>query len=162
MVEAKRSVLDPVSGQWQTSCERRLYISSLSVDPELALRATRRHWGVESMHWSLDVVFGTLATLLACLATAALGLKHRERLSRNILACLMPVAFNAVIVGALIACFETDEFLRGAFWPAFGLNALTVGFGELVVMLLLGLPLLRWLPRSKFMSKLQENIEESD
>lgn len=58
MVEAKRSVLDPVSGQWQTSCERRLYISSLSVDPELALRATRRHWGVESMHWSLDVVFG--------------------------------------------------------------------------------------------------------
>ena len=58
MVEAKRSVLDPVSGQWQTSCERRLYISSLGVDPELALRATRRHWGVESMHWSLDVVFG--------------------------------------------------------------------------------------------------------
>lgn len=115
-----------------------------------------------SAYGPLDVVFGTLATLLACVATAALGLKHRERLSRNILACLMPVLCNAVIVGALIAFFETNEFLTGAFWPAFGMNALTVGFGELVVMLLLGLPLLRWLPRSKFMSKLQENLEETD
>lgn len=115
-----------------------------------------------SAYGVLDVVFGTLATLLACLATAALGRRDRDSLARAVLACLMPVAFNAVIVGALIAYFETDEFLRGAFWPAFGLNALTVGFGELVVLLLLGLPLLRWLPRSKFMSKLQENIEESD
>ena len=115
-----------------------------------------------SAYGPLDVVFGTLATLLACLATAALGRRHRDSLGRNILACLMPVLFNAVIVGALIAFFETDAFLTGAFWPAFGMNALTVGFGELVVMLLLGLPLLRWLPRSKFMAKLQENLEETD
>ena len=115
-----------------------------------------------SAYGPLDVVFGTLATLLACLAAAALGLKNRDSLSRSILACLMPVVFNAVIVGALIAFFETDAFLSGAFWPAFGMNALSVGFGELVVMLLLGLPLLRWLPRSQFLSRLRENTQETD
>lgn len=115
-----------------------------------------------SAYGPLDVVFGTLTTLLACLATAALGLKNRDSLPRNILACLMPVVCNAVIVGALIAFFETNEFLTGAFWPAFGMNALTVGFGELAVMLLLGLPLLRWLPGSQYLSKLQEDWEKTD
>ena len=58
MVEAERTVRDPETGEWGTSTERRLYISSLAVDPERALWATRRHWGVESMHWTLDVVYG--------------------------------------------------------------------------------------------------------
>ena len=58
MVEAERTVRDPETGEWGTSTERRLYISSLAVDPERALGATRRHWGVESMHWTLDVVYG--------------------------------------------------------------------------------------------------------
>ena len=30
------------------------------------------------------------------------------------------------------------------FWAAYGLNALTMGLGELAVCVLLGLPLLRW------------------
>ena len=57
MVEAKRTVRDG-DGGWKSTSERRLYISSLPVDPDLALKATRSHWGVESMHWSLDVIFG--------------------------------------------------------------------------------------------------------
>ena len=38
--------------------EVRHYISSLSPeDPSKILRAIRMHWGIESMHWSLDVSF---------------------------------------------------------------------------------------------------------
>lgn len=58
MVEAERSARDAETGEWKTSTERRLYISSLAVDPKLALEATRKHWGVESMHWTLDVTYG--------------------------------------------------------------------------------------------------------
>lgn len=108
-----------------------------------------------SAYGVLDVVFGTLATLLSCLAIAALGRGDRQSWGNNLLACLMPVIFNALIVGALIAYFETDQLFAGAFWPAFGFNALSVGFGELVVLLALGLPLLRWLPHSVFYSKLE-------
>jgi predicted transposase YbfD/YdcC len=57
MVEAERSVRNAETGEWETSSERRLYISSLGVDPELALETTRKHWGVESMHWTLDVTY---------------------------------------------------------------------------------------------------------
>ncbi len=36
----------------------RLYISSASLDIERLADASRAHWGVESMHWLLDVAFG--------------------------------------------------------------------------------------------------------
>lgn len=39
------------------SCETRLYISSLPPDPGLILASTRAHWGVESLHWTMDVTF---------------------------------------------------------------------------------------------------------
>ena len=101
-----------------------------------------------------DVIFGTVATLLACLATAALGRGDRRSWVRNVLGCLMPVIFNAAIVGALIAWFEVGGLGGPAFWTAFAVNAASVGFGELVVMLVLGLPLMRWLPQSRFYVRL--------
>lgn len=58
MVEAERSVRNTETGKWEKSTERRLYISSLVVNPKKALEATRKHWGVESMHWTLDVMYG--------------------------------------------------------------------------------------------------------
>jgi predicted transposase YbfD/YdcC len=36
----------------------RLYISSAPLDIERLAHASRAHWGVESMHWLLDVAFG--------------------------------------------------------------------------------------------------------
>ncbi|HHV31545.1 QueT transporter family protein [Caproiciproducens sp. LBM24188] len=82
-----------------------------------------------------DIVFGTLATLLATIGT---------RMVRNIriknipiLAPLPPVLFNAVIIGAEIAWFTPGGFLWAGFWSAF----LSVGAGELVVCYALGLPL---------------------
>jgi predicted transposase YbfD/YdcC len=43
--------------QGKPSIEIRYYISSLSTTPQEFLEAVRAHWGVESMHWILDVAF---------------------------------------------------------------------------------------------------------
>ena len=40
-----------------TTRESRFFISSLPVDPKRALEAIRSHWGVEAMHWTLDMDF---------------------------------------------------------------------------------------------------------
>ena len=40
-----------------TTAETRFFISSLPVDPKRALEAIRAHWGVEAMHWTLDMDF---------------------------------------------------------------------------------------------------------
>lgn len=86
----------------------------------------------------LDWVFGTLATLLAALWT--------RRMPNLYLAALPPVICNAAIVGAEIAWFVVQD--GGAFWPAYGLNALTVGLGELAACCLLGVPLARLLGKT--------------
>ena len=40
-----------------TTVETRFFISSLPVGPIRALEAIRAHWGVEAMHWTLDMDF---------------------------------------------------------------------------------------------------------
>ena len=91
----------------------------------------------------LDCVFGTLATLLAALWTA--------RMKRPILAPLPPVLCNAVIVGAEIAWFAARDGEN--FWRAYAFNALTVGLGEAAACYVLGLLLLRILPRIPVFAK---------
>lgn len=86
----------------------------------------------------LDWIFGTLATLLAALWS--------RRMPNIYLAALPPVVCNAVIVGAEIAWLTVRD--GGAFWPAYGLNALTVGLGELAACYLLGVPLARLLGKT--------------
>ena len=85
----------------------------------------------------VDVIFGTLATLLACLWTS--------RMTSRWLAPLPPVLCNAVIVGAEIAWAETG--ITPAFWTAFGFNAVTVGLGELIACYALGSLLLSAMPQ---------------
>jgi predicted transposase YbfD/YdcC len=41
----------------KTTVDTRFFISSLPVDPKRALEAIRAHWGVEAMHWTLDMDF---------------------------------------------------------------------------------------------------------
>jgi predicted transposase YbfD/YdcC len=43
--------------QDKTTTEARLYISSLKSDVKRFAEGVRSHWGVESMHWTLDVSF---------------------------------------------------------------------------------------------------------
>ena len=47
----------------------------------------------------LDVVFGSLATLITCVCIAQCG-KMGNTLRARLLACFMPVIWNALVVGA--------------------------------------------------------------
>ncbi|NLM86645.1 MAG: QueT transporter family protein [Clostridiales bacterium] len=80
-----------------------------------------------------DVVFGSLASLLAAVLTR----RFRDRLW---LAALMPVAVNALIIGLML-------------WLTYGLHPyisiLTVGAGQALVCYLLGIPLVRLMENRK-------------
>lgn len=93
---------------------------------------------------ALDMVIGTLATALACLWT--IKLKGQK-------AWLVPlpnVLVNAVLVGGMLAFVLFPDNLLMGFVLAFA----QVGFGELVVMYVLGLPLFLFAKRTGFMEKL--------
>jgi len=95
-----------------------------------------------------DIIFGSLATLFAAYFTAAFG-KRRRTLVNCALGCLMPVVFNAVIVGAVIVgAYEGLNIFQHM--DIYLLTAGSVGLGEAVVLYALGLPLMRALPRQKF------------
>ena len=75
----------------------------------------------------LDWLIGTLATLLA-----AMGMWYTRRVTVKgypLLGLLMPAITNAVLVG-----WELSAYIGGAFW----LNAVSVAWGELLVMFTLG------------------------
>lgn len=98
-----------------------------------------------------DVVFGSLATLTAALLTSAIGRGHRS-VAAELAACFMPVIINALIVGAVIT-YAYNGLSICAHGAAIALNAAQVGFGEAAVMLLLGFPLMRYLPKRRFFTE---------
>ena len=101
----------------------------------------------------LDVVFGSLATLIACLCMAFLGKKDKAALKHKLLGCISVSLVNGIIVGITltvgIAGLDPTENVG-----AFLIYAGQVTAGELAVMLILGLPLMSYLPRQKFFSQL--------
>ena len=93
----------------------------------------------------LDIVFGSLATLLAGLLTARFG-RRGDTVKNRMLGCFMPVAFNALIVGAVLTWgYGLQEFADPL--ASFAFNGLTVGLGEAGVLYLIGYPLLKRLPK---------------
>ena len=84
----------------------------------------------------LDIIFGSMATLLAALWTA--------KMPNKFLATLPPVICNAVIIGAMIAWYEGG--FSAQFPALFAYNALTVGIGEAIACYVLGTLLLSMLP----------------
>ena len=87
----------------------------------------------------LDVVFGSLATLCAGLCAAACGREARRTgampsAAMRVLACLSPVVWNGVVIGAVLA------------W-SFALFGAGVALGEAGVLFLLGMPLISLIPR---------------
>lgn len=90
----------------------------------------------------LDVIFGTLATLLACLVTYRL--RHLRIKGLAIPASLPPVLFNAVIVGIEITLFFTDYSAMSApLWLLCLTNGISVGIGEIISCTVLGVALVR-------------------
>lgn len=109
----------------------------------------------------LDIIFGSLATLLAGLCTSRVGRSHRmsggaPKLKTGILACAMPVIFNGPIVGAVLAFTQTpDAFLAGLV-----VIGAQVALGEAVVMFVFGLPLMKYLPKMRFFSEFTAKFRE--
>jgi uncharacterized membrane protein len=92
----------------------------------------------------LDVVLGSLATLIAAFCTS--------KIKSKILACLPPALINGVIVGAMLAwVLSRDIFLQ-----AFITYGAQVFLGEIVVMYVLGLPLMTFLPKTPFFKSIFE------
>ena len=90
-----------------------------------------------SPYGALDMVVGSLATLLAALWTA--------KCRRKWMAPVPPVLCNAILVGAVIAWQQSGS--AETFLPLFGFNMVSVGLGEAVVCFVLGLLLLRVLEK---------------
>lgn len=91
---------------------------------------------------ALDIVVGSLATLIACLLMG--------KCKKPWMAPIPVILVNAVIVGAELAFVYTSD----AFWSGFALMGAQVGLGELVVMYVLGLPLLLLLKKRNIISSL--------
>ena len=113
----------------------------------------------------LDIIFGSLATLLAGICTAAIGVHARRNEKIGwfscIAACFMPVLFNAPIIGAVISFTSLqDVTAQYGFWEGFAVYGSWVGLGEAVVLFALGLPAMRYILKSNalraYIIKLQQ------
>lgn len=97
-----------------------------------------------------DIIFGSLATLCAALCTAAIGrYGDKNRLWRCALACLMPVLWNGVVVGAVLA-WGYDGYNIFQYPGVYALYGAQVAGGEAAVLFVLGLPAMKLLPGRKF------------
>lgn len=86
----------------------------------------------------IDMLFGTLATLTAALMTRRLAAVRVKGLP--LAAALPPILVNAVVIGAEITLFFMPE---AASLELLLFHMLTVGAGQVVSCLLLGVPLVK-------------------
>ena len=99
---------------------------------------------------AIDVVFGTLATLMACLVTYKL--RNVRIKGRTIPASLPPVVFNMIIVGAFEITFFFSDGAPTAALAAF--NAVTVGIGEIISCTVLGVALVKLIESNDSLHKI--------
>jgi predicted transposase YbfD/YdcC len=86
-------VINRTEFKGRCTCEERLFISSAPLDIERLAKGARGHWGVESMHWLLDVAFnddlsryrsGHGAKNMAVVRRFALGLVRADKSKRSV------------------------------------------------------------------------------
>lgn len=87
----------------------------------------------------IDIVFGSLATLLAGISTYLLR-KHR------FLFPLPPVFFNAIIVGAYVYLLYDNSY-------SMAFTMLFIGISELIICYVLGLPLIGFIKKNSVLKK---------
>jgi len=98
---------------------------------------------IVSPYGPLDMIFGSLATLLAGYLTA--------KAPNRYLAALPPVLCNMVIVSAVIAYQECG--FSAAFAGVYLYHAVTIGLGQAVICYGLGLPLLRLVAKTRLFER---------
>lgn len=89
----------------------------------------------------VDVIFGTLATLLACLVSYAL--RRWRILGLAIPASVPSVLFNAVIVGIEVTVLYADPANSAPLWLLCVGNGISVAIGEILSCCVLGVALVR-------------------
>ena len=97
----------------------------------------------------MDVLFGTLATLIATILTY----KTRNIRWKNIpiLSAFWPVLLNGLIIGAELAFVLAAP---GAFWPTFAIMGVEVMIGEAIAVYVIGIPLILRLEKLEIMKRL--------
>ncbi len=90
-----------------------------------------------------DVLFGTLATLIAAYWT--------YKCKRILWAPVPPILVNGLIIGAMLTVLATGRFE----WGAFGVIAAQIAASEFIVCFALGIPFLRSIQRSKVLTYLK-------
>lgn len=103
---------------------------------------------ITSPYGIIDIVCGTLATLIA----AILSYKARDVKFKALplLSALFPVITNAVIIGLEITLFMPEGFKLEAFL----ISALQIALGQLIMCYGLGIPLYKVIKRLKLDKKL--------
>jgi uncharacterized membrane protein len=87
-----------------------------------------------SMYGWPDLVLGTGATLLGCLAIILIS----KTIKSLLISSLMPVIFNASIVPIVVYLYDTSIPLNSFYWVSF----CWVGLGEIIVCVIIGYPLI--------------------
>jgi predicted transposase YbfD/YdcC len=91
--------------------ETRYFISSARLTPQRAAEAIRAHWGIESLHWVLDVIFkedlsrlrrGHGAQNMALVRRLAFNLVRAGRGKRSIKTARKAAGWNAKFLASLI------------------------------------------------------------
>ena len=90
----------------------------------------------------IDIVFGSLITLVAALVT--------RWTRKTIIAWLSPVVFNAIFVSMYVAWFIAEEWWTQAYWVAYAQTAVSIGISQALVVFLLGLPLIAFIRKLYF------------
>lgn len=99
--------------EWRgkTTTETRYFIASAVLTPERAAQAIRNHWGIESMHWVLDVVFrqdqsrlrrGHGARNMALVRRLAFNLVRQGRGKRSIKTARKAAGWNPEFLASII------------------------------------------------------------
>ena len=93
------------------TCDTRYFISSAALSPERAAQAIRSHWGIESLHWVLDVIFkedqsrlrrGHGATNMALVRRLAFNIVKAGKGKRSIKTARKAAGWNTENLAALI------------------------------------------------------------
>ncbi len=106
----------------------------------------------------IDIIFGTLATLAAAVATSWIGnrVKIKNLTIRDLLALVPPVLLNAVIVGLYLPFLLTDGSNGAVTAGAVLLSMLSIAGSEVVVVYVLGFPFLQLLRRTRIWEKFEQ------
>jgi predicted transposase YbfD/YdcC len=91
----------------KTSTEIHYYISSCEIDAKLLERATRGHWGVECLHWMLDVVFKEDK------------LRYRERIGAQNLSIIRKIILGVLAQDKTLKCGREGKRLIASSDPKY-------------------------------------------